>query len=80
MELMTSALPRDSAENGRNDLRPYKKGANCLKGKWEEFEVTFAREDNGEEAAVGRDAEFSDGNTVEDGARRGLQDGYVFSR
>ena len=59
-------------------------GATCCapttgasEGEGEEFEVAFAGEDDGEEAAVGGDAEFSDGDAVEDGARGGLEDGNV---
>jgi len=53
-------------------------GAQCiapLRGKGEEFQVAFAGENYGEEAAVGGDVEFADGDAVEDGLRRGLEDG-----
>lgn len=64
---------------GATCCAPTKKDANSLKGEGEEFEVPFAGEDNGEEAAIGGDAEFSDGDTVENGARVGLEDGDVFA-
>jgi len=44
-------------------------------GEGEDCEIAFAGEDDGEEAPVGRDVEFANGEAVEEWLRSGLQDG-----
>src|SRR5271170_5087540 len=44
-------------------------------GEGEDCEIAFAGEDDGEEAAVGGDVEFTNGEAVEERLRGGLQDG-----
>lgn len=43
----------------------------------EDCEIALAGEDYGQEAAVGRDIEFADGDAAEDWLRRGREDGDV---
>src|SRR5690242_10724590 len=64
-------------------------GADALRQEWEQsavatrgsggerknFKIAFAREDDAEEAPVGRDGEVAERKPVEDGLRRGRDDG-----
>lgn len=55
------------SERGRESIASVGKGEDC--------EIAFAGEDDGEEAAVGRDVEFANGETVEERLRSGLHYG-----
>ena len=52
--------------------------ANLL-GEGEDEEVAFAGSDDAEKAAVRRDGEIAEGDVVEDGLGRGLENGNVFA-
>lgn len=49
-----------------------------LLGKGEDFEIALAGENDGQEAAVGRDIEFTNRDAAEDWLRRRCEDGNVF--
>jgi hypothetical protein len=55
------------AEKGRERIASVGEGEDC--------QVAFAGEDDAEEAAVGRDVEFANGEAVEERLRSGLHDG-----
>lgn len=55
------------AERGRERIASVGQGVDC--------EIAFAREDYGEEAAVGRNVEFANGEAVEERLRSRLHDG-----